>query len=144
MCCTGRPRESVSRRDLSVDTWRMARRCSRATPLVAVVLACVSGGAAQTTVAPGASIASAGLRDGRWVTTSQSAEAWLANQRSTPAGAQDEEPVSHDTVHVDDGQLAFVRAEATLMRDGQARSSNIDYFTLLRNGHGEWKLVNGL
>ena len=46
-------------------------------------------------------------------------------------------------MHVDDGQLAFVRAEATVVRGGQARSRNVDYFTLLRNSNGEWKFVNG-
>ena len=96
-----------------------------------------------TMFAPGASIGSASFRNGRWVTSSQSAEAWIGAQRSAPASANYEEPVNHYTVHIDDGQLAFVRADATLMRDGQARSSNVDYFTLLRNSKGEWKFVNG-
>jgi hypothetical protein len=36
-----------------------------------------------------------------------------------------------------------VRAAATVMRDGQARSRNIDYFTLMRDKTGQWKFVNG-
>lgn len=95
-----------------------------------------------TLFAPGASIASASLRDGRWVTASQSAEAWLAAARRAAARPY-QEPVSRFTVHVDDGQLAFVRAEATLMREGQVRSRNVDYFTLLRDRQGAWKIVNG-
>ena len=93
--------------------------------------------------APGASIASAALRDGRWVTRSQSFESWLAALRTSPSRTPYEEPVSAFTVHVDDDQLAFVRADARLMRNGQVRSRNIDYFTLLRDSTGQWKFVNG-
>ncbi len=32
--------------------------------------------------------------------------------------------------------------EAWLIRDGQRRSRNIDYFTLIRDGEGQWKIVN--
>lgn len=93
--------------------------------------------------APGASIASAALREGRWVTKSQSFEAWLAVLRAAPRRAPYQEPVHEFTVHVDDGQLAFVRADAYLIRDGQRRSHNVDYFTLMRDGEGDWKFVNG-
>jgi ketosteroid isomerase-like protein len=93
--------------------------------------------------APGASVASAALRQGRWVTTSQSFEAWLAARRAAPRGAPYQEPVNEFTVHVADGQLAFVRADAYLIREGQRRSHNIDYFTLIRDDEGNWKFVNG-
>ena len=93
--------------------------------------------------APGASIASAALREGRWVTTSRSFEAWLAALRAAPGRAPYQEPVTEFTVHIDDGQLAFVRADAQLIRDGQVRSHNIDYFTLIRDNEGNWKFVNG-
>lgn len=93
--------------------------------------------------APGASIASAALRDGQWVTASQSADEWLAAMRAGPPRQPYREPVSDFTVHVDNDQLAFVRADARLLRDGQVRSRNIDYFTLLRDRDGAWKFVNG-
>jgi ketosteroid isomerase-like protein len=93
--------------------------------------------------APGASIARAALRQGRWVTTSQSFEAWLADRRAAPRGAPYQEPVNEFTVHIADGQLAFVRADAYLIREGQRRSHNIDYFTLIRDDEGNWKFVNG-
>lgn len=93
--------------------------------------------------APGASIASAALRQGRWVTTSQSFEGWLTALRAAPPGTPYQEPVNEFTVHVADGQLAFVRADAYLIRDGQRRSHNVDYFTLIRDADGEWKFVNG-
>ena len=72
--------------------------------------------------APGASVASAALRQGRWVTMSQSFDAWLAALRAAPRRAPYQEPVTEFTVHIDDGQLAFVRADARLTRDGQVRS----------------------
>ncbi|MFN8582929.1 MAG: nuclear transport factor 2 family protein [Gemmatimonadaceae bacterium] len=93
--------------------------------------------------APGASIASAALRDGKWVTASRSFDAWLAAIRAAPAGQPYQEPVTEFTVHVDDERLAFVRADAKLIRDGVVRSHNIDYFTLIRDTTGVWKFVNG-
>ncbi len=93
--------------------------------------------------APGASIASASLRQGSWVTASQSFDAWLAMLRTRPPGPPYQEPVTEFTVHVDDDRLAFVRADARLIRDGVVRSHNIDYFTLLRDSTGTWKFVNG-
>ena len=93
--------------------------------------------------APGASIGGAVLRDGRWVTTAQSAEDFLATERRRGYDTPYQEPVGHWTVHCDDGQIAFVRADATIVLGGQVRSRNIDYFTLLRDGDGAWKIVNG-
>jgi hypothetical protein len=37
--------------------------------------------------------------------------------------------------------MAFVRADATLIREGRARSRNIDYFTLVRED-GVWKFLS--
>jgi len=66
-----------------------------------------------------------------------------AAARSEPARPRFREPVTDFTVHVDDGQLASVRAVATVRRDGQVLSRNIDCFTLLRDASGAWKFVNG-
>lgn len=127
----------------------LTRRPSPEAEVTAVVerfLAAAGGGdleALPAMFAPGASIASAALRDGRWVTRAQSFEAWLAGLRAAPASAPYEEPVHEFTVHIDDGQLAFVRAGAYLVRGGVRRSHNVDYFTLLRDAQGAWKFVNG-
>ncbi len=99
--------------------------------------------ALQAMFAPGASIGTAALRDGRWTTRSLSADEWLAAIRAGPARPPYQEPVREFTVHVDDGQLAFVRADARLIRDGRVQSHNIDYFTLLRDADGTWRFVNG-
>lgn len=93
--------------------------------------------------APGASIASAALRNGRWVTASQSFDSWLAALHAAPRGRPYVEPVRAFTVHVSAGQLAFVRAEADLIQDGTVRAHNTDYFTLLRASDGRWHFVNG-
>lgn len=93
--------------------------------------------------APGASIASAVLRDGQWVVRSRSFEEWLAAIRAAQPGQPYEEPVTEYTVHIDDDRLAFVRADARVVRDGVVRSQNIDYFTLIRDSTGTWKFVNG-
>jgi hypothetical protein len=92
--------------------------------------------------APDANIGAASLRDGEWVTSTLTFDEWHASlgERTNPRPYT--EPVSEFTVHVDNGQLAFVRADATLMRDGQAQSHNIDYFTLIRHD-GIWKILNG-
>lgn len=97
----------------------------------------------QAMFAPGASIASASLREGRWVTASQSFDAWFAGLRAAPRRTPYHEAVTEFTVHVDDDRLAFVRADAKLFRDGKLQRRNIDYFTLLRDSTGSWRFVNG-
>jgi len=52
------------------------------------------------------------------------------------------EPVDNWTIHLESGQLAFVRADATVIRDGKKLSHNIDYFTLIKEADG-WKILNG-
>ncbi len=45
-------------------------------------------------------------------------------------------------MHVEDGQLAFLRADFTVVIDGQVRSHGVDYFTLVKDGDA-WKILNG-
>ncbi|MGB2815591.1 MAG: hypothetical protein WBA53_11430 [Burkholderiaceae bacterium] len=63
--------------------------------------------------------------------------------RAAPRGTSYQEPVHEFTVHIDEGQLAFVRADAFLIREGHRRSHNVDYFTLLWDDEGNWTFVNG-
>lgn len=51
------------------------------------------------------------------------------------------EPVSDYIIHVNEGQIAMVWADATLFRFGIPRSHNIDNFTLLRE-NGQWIFLN--
>ena len=52
------------------------------------------------------------------------------------------EPVDIWIIHIEHGQLAFVRADATLIMDGKPQRHNIDYFTLVKESEG-WKILNG-
>jgi len=89
-----------------------------------------------------ANIAAASRREGESVSSTWTIDEWVASLRARPNPRPYTEPVSEFTVHVDNGQLAFVRADATLMRDGRAQSHNIDYFTLILQD-GTWKILSG-
>ena len=88
-----------------------------------------------------ANIGTASLRDGSWVTSTMTFEDWMSSLRERTTWSRFREPVSEYTIHVEDSMMAFVRADATLFRDGQARSRNIDYFTLVRED-GAWKFLS--
>jgi ketosteroid isomerase-like protein len=88
-----------------------------------------------------ANIGSVRLSEGTWQTTTYSFEEFYSRLQSRPNPVKYQEPVSHYTVHVERGGLAFVRADATLMRDGQARSNNIDYFILVKDD-GIWRFLS--
>ena len=80
-------------------------------------------------------------RDGQWTNSIQSFEEWLGALRSQTNGPTFREPLTNVTVHVEDGRLAFVRADFTVVIDGQVRSHGVDYFTLVKDGEA-WKILN--
>jgi hypothetical protein len=88
-----------------------------------------------------ANIGTASLRDGSWVTSTMTFDEWLATLREQSTWTRFREPVSEFTIHVEDSRMAFVRADATVFVDDQARSHNIDYFTLVRED-GAWKFLS--
>ena len=51
------------------------------------------------------------------------------------------EPVNEYIIHINEGQIAFVWADATLHKYGVPRTRNIDNFTLIKE-EGEWKFIN--
>ena len=51
------------------------------------------------------------------------------------------EPVNEYIIHINEGQIAFVWADATLHKYGVPRTRNIDNFTLIKED-GEWKFIN--
>lgn len=51
------------------------------------------------------------------------------------------EPVQEYKILINQGQIAFVWADATLYKYGVPRTNNIDNFTLIKED-GEWKFVN--
>lgn len=90
---------------------------------------------------PDANIGTARMHDGSWITSTKTFAEWMTSLRELSTWNRFSEPVSEYTVHVEDSMMAFVRADATVIRDGQARSRNIDYFTLVRED-GAWKFLS--
>jgi len=91
--------------------------------------------------ASNANIGAASLRDGKLRVSTYTLAEFLDLLRSRKNAEPYDEPVSAFTVHVESGGLAFVRANATVYRAGQARSHNMDYFTLMKMD-GEWKFLS--
>ena len=88
-----------------------------------------------------ANIGSASWREGKWVASTKTFEEWFIELKAETTWTRFQEPVAEFTVHIEEGQMAFVRADATFIVDGQAVSHNIDYFTLVRDG-GDWKFLS--
>jgi len=91
--------------------------------------------------APKATMVVIRQRDGQWASTHQTFDEWLAGLKAQNPGTMFREPLTNITVHVESGQLAFLRADFTVVVDGAVRSHGVDYFTLVRDGGG-WKILN--
>lgn len=92
-------------------------------------------------LAPQATINVARFRDGRWTHTAQTRAEWVAALRAQAASARFREPLTDVSVHVEDGQLAYLRAHFTIVIDGAIQSHGVDYFTLVNSG-GAWQVAN--
>ncbi|MEZ5290786.1 MAG: nuclear transport factor 2 family protein [Vicinamibacterales bacterium] len=92
-------------------------------------------------LAPNATIAVVRLRDGAWTTTTQTGGEFLKGLRAQSAPTPFREPLTGISVHVEQEQLAFLRADFTVVIDGQIRSHGVDYFTLVKTG-GAWTILN--
>ena len=79
-------------------------------------------------------------RDGQWVNSYQTTEEWVAALKRNPNPTTFREPIANVHVTIDSGQLAYVRADFQVMRDGQAQSKGVDHFTLVREPSG-WKIA---
>jgi hypothetical protein len=88
-----------------------------------------------------ANIGSASWREGKWVASTKTFEEWFIELKAATPWTRYREPVAEFTVHIEGGQMAFVRADATFIVDDQVVSHNIDYFTLVRDG-GAWKFLS--
>jgi ketosteroid isomerase-like protein len=93
-------------------------------------------------MAPKATMAVLRQREGQWTTTIQTFDEWLAALRAQTASQPFREPLSNVSVHVEDGRLAFLRADFTVVIGGEVRAHGIDYFTLVRDGEA-CKILNG-
>jgi hypothetical protein len=79
-------------------------------------------------------------RDGAWTGSYETGEEWLAALKKNPTPTKFPEPISNVKVTVDSGQLAYLRADFQVVREGKALSSGVDQFTLVRDG-GRWKIA---
>ena len=92
--------------------------------------------------APKATMAIVRRRDGQWSYTTQTFDEWLPGLKAQTPGTRFREPLTNVSVRVEDGQLAVVRADFTVVIDGRVRSHGVDVFTLVRDADA-WKIVNG-
>ena len=88
-----------------------------------------------------ANIGTASWREDKWIASTKTFEEWFIELKAETTWTNFREPVAEFTVHIEDGQMAFVRADATLIVDDQVISHNIDYFTLVRDG-GAWRFLS--
>src|SRR5262249_20455754 len=79
-------------------------------------------------------------RDRLWVNSYQTGEEWLAALKRNPNPTTFREPITNVKVTIDGGQLAYLRADFQVVRDGTVLSSGVDQFTLVRDGPG-WKIA---
>ena len=91
--------------------------------------------------APKATMVVVRQRDGQWSHTTSTVDEFLATLRAQASPTTFTEPLTNVSVRVEDGQLAFVRADFTVVIGGTVRSHGVDYFTLVKDA-GAWKLVN--
>jgi imidazolonepropionase-like amidohydrolase/ketosteroid isomerase-like protein len=79
-------------------------------------------------------------RDGAWANTYQTGDEWIAALKRNPNPVTFREPIDNVRVTIDSNQLAYVRADFKVVRDGQAQSEGVDQFTLVREPSG-WKIA---
>jgi hypothetical protein len=91
-------------------------------------------------LAPKAIVVITRQRDNQWTNTYQTAEEWLAGLKRNANAAPFREPLANVKVTIDSDQLAYVRADFQILRDGKAQSKGVDQFTLVREPSG-WKIA---
>lgn len=79
-------------------------------------------------------------RDGQWSNTYQTGEEWLAALKRNPNPVTFREPLGKVTVTIDSNQLAYLRADFQVVRDGRPLSHGVDEFTLTRE-NGAWRIA---
>ena len=79
-------------------------------------------------------------RDRQWSSSYQTGEEWLAALRRNPNPVTFREPLTNIRVTVDSNQLAYLRADFEVVRDGKPQSRGVDQFTLVRES-GAWRIA---
>jgi ketosteroid isomerase-like protein len=91
-------------------------------------------------LAPKAIVIIARERDGQWSNTYQTGDEWLAAVKRNPNPVTFREPITNITATVDSDELAYLRADFQVVRDGKPLSRGVDQFTLTRES-GAWKIA---
>jgi hypothetical protein len=94
----------------------------------------------EADLAPKAIVVITRQRDGQWTNTYQTAEEWLAGLKRNPNAPPFREPLTNVQVTIDSGQLAHLRGDFQILRDGKVQSKGVDQFTLVREPSG-WKIA---
>ncbi len=89
-----------------------------------------------------ANIGGASFRNGKWNTFTMTFVEFLEILKSESNPTKYTEPVSKFTIHMENGMLAFVKADAIFKVNGESKKNNFDYFTLIKED-GNWKILNG-
>ncbi len=89
-----------------------------------------------------ANIGGAVLGNGEWNTFTMSIGEFLERLKSRSNPTKYTEPVSKFTIHMENGMLAFVKADAIVKVNGTPKTNNFDYFILIKED-GNWKILNG-
>ncbi len=79
-------------------------------------------------------------RQGVFNNSVETAENWLERMRNDPNPSRFEERISNVEITIDSGQLAYLRANFDIVREGKVVAKGVDVFTLLRDGKG-WKVA---
>ncbi len=79
-------------------------------------------------------------RQGVFNNSVETAENLLERMRNDPNPSRFEERISNVEITIDSGQLAYLRANFDIVREGKVVAKGVDVFTLLRDGKG-WKVA---
>src|SRR5438067_13511758 len=77
---------------------------------------------------------------GEWTNSYLTGEEWLAALKKNPNPTTFREPIANVKMTIDSRQLAHVRADFQVVRDGAVLFSGVDQFTLVRDG-SRWKIA---
>ncbi|HEX7136190.1 MAG TPA: nuclear transport factor 2 family protein [Vicinamibacterales bacterium] len=79
-------------------------------------------------------------RDGKFVNSYETGDAWVASLKRNANFSKFREPITNVKVTVDSDALAYLRADFQVVRDGKTLSHGVDQFTLVRED-GRWKIA---
>jgi len=80
-------------------------------------------------------------REGKFVNTYETGDAWVASLKRNTNFSKFREPITNVKITIDSDALAYLRADFQVVRDGKTLSHGVDQFTLVRED-GRWKIAS--